>query len=110
VLEKIGHSVTIAENGAVAVDLLGKMSFDLVLMDVQMPVMDGLEAVQIIRSAGPGILNPKIPIIAVTAHAMKDDEERCLNAGMDDYISKPLNIARLREVVVKWTQGRSSEA
>jgi CheY-like chemotaxis protein len=85
-LEKGGHSVVVAENGEIAVDLVAKQEFDVVLMDVQMPVMDGIDATIAIRAA-----ENRIPIIALTAHAMAGDRERCLDAGMDDYLSKPLN-------------------
>jgi two-component system sensor histidine kinase/response regulator len=73
-----------------------------VLMDVQMPKMDGLEATRAIRSGTTGALHPKIPIIAMTAHAMKGDRERCLEAGMDDYISKPIEPQALAAALEKW--------
>lgn len=88
-LEKKGHRVVVAETGRAALDLLETQSFDLVLMDVQMPEMDGLEATAAIRkreASGGG----HIPIIAMTAHAMVGDRERCIEAGMDDYVSKPV--------------------
>jgi two-component system, sensor histidine kinase and response regulator len=96
-LEKKGHSVSVADNGQHALDLLGIEAFDLVLMDVQMPVMDGITATQRIR--GSNSKTRDIPIIAMTAHAMKGDKERCLEAGMDDYISKPINPAKLMAVI-----------
>ncbi len=89
-LEKGGHSVVVAENGEIAVDLVAKQDFDVVLMDVQMPVMDGIDATIAIREQERTSDN-RIPIIALTAHAMAGDRERCLDAGMDDYLSKPLN-------------------
>jgi len=89
-LERNGHSVTVAQNGKEAVSLFQSHSFDVVLMDVQMPEMDGLEAtVHIREQEGAGA--SRIPIIAMTAHAMKGDRERCLAAGMDGYLSKPIN-------------------
>jgi CheY-like chemotaxis protein len=88
-LTKKGWSVTLAANGTEAVERSTEMSFDLILMDVQMPVMDGFEATRQIRRASRG-KNSETPIIALTANAMKGDRERCLDAGMNDYISKPL--------------------
>src|ERR1035438_525869 len=87
-LEKHGHTVTVAGNGYEAVSLLDGESFDVVLMDVQMPAMDGVEATTAIRVKENGT-GRHIPIIAMTAHAMKGDEERCLQAGMDSYVPKP---------------------
>jgi len=97
-LEQAGHTVTIVANGRKALDALGKHTFDLVLMDVQMPEMDGFETTAIIRkreSAEGG----HMPIVAMTAYAMKGDRERCLDAGMDDYVSKPIRSAELFEVI-----------
>jgi DNA-binding response OmpR family regulator len=73
-------------------------------MDVQMPVMDGFEATRAIRSGQTGITNPGIPIIAMTAHAMKGDRERCLEAGMDDYIAKPVSPKAMAEMIDKWLE------
>jgi signal transduction histidine kinase/DNA-binding response OmpR family regulator len=88
-LEKHGHTVTVAGNGYEAVSLLDRADFDLVLMDVQMPEMDGFEATAAIRVKENGT-GRHIPIIAMTAHAMKGDQERCLQAGMDSYVPKPI--------------------
>ncbi len=88
-LQKAGHSVTIASNGRVAVDEIESKQFDLVFMDVQMPEMDGYQATRIIREREKGT-EERIPVIALTAHVMKGDRERCINAGMDEYLSKPL--------------------
>ncbi|NMG69013.1 hybrid sensor histidine kinase/response regulator [Parazoarcus communis] len=100
-LEKVGHRVTVANNGEEAVEAFDAGNFDLILMDVQMPVMGGLEATQAIRArearrswAMQGGWHP-IPIVAMTAHAMAGDRERCLEAGMDDYVSKPIRPADL---------------
>jgi len=101
-LEKAGHSVAVASNGKEALVRLAEEDFDLVLMDVQMPLMDGLEATRRIRnpqSLGPPIRNPSIPIIAMTAYAMKGDEERCLAAGMDGYVTKPIRAAALQAAI-----------
>ncbi|MBN2011834.1 response regulator [candidate division KSB1 bacterium] len=98
-LKKWGHTVTIANDGKEAVDALETHAYDLILMDVQMPNMDGLEATKIIRSSTSGNINTKIPIIAMTAHVMKGDRERFLEAGMDDYISKPINVQEVQKVI-----------
>lgn len=97
-LEKRGHEVVMAANGREAVDTLQHENFDVVLMDVQMPEMDGFEATKFIR-AREKETGGHVPIIAMTAHAMKGDRERCLKLGMDAYISKPLHPAELFEVV-----------
>lgn len=101
-LERIGCRVTVAENGREAVDQVKRRSFDLVLMDVQMPEMDGFQATREIRS----LVKPlsEIPIIAVTANALKGDQERCLKAGMNDYISKPVDKRTLINMLKKWGQ------
>jgi signal transduction histidine kinase/DNA-binding response OmpR family regulator len=93
-LEKEGHRVTAVVNGIEAMAAVMSGSFDLVLMDVQMPDMDGLEATRGLRAAGH-----QVPIVAMTAHAMKGDEDRCLAAGMNGYVSKPVSAARLREAI-----------
>jgi CheY-like chemotaxis protein len=93
-----GHKVEVAGNGEEAFELVQRQDFDLMLMDVQMPIMDGLEATAAIRKlADPK--KAKLPIIAMTAHAYKSDQERCLAAGMDAYISKPVNREELIEMV-----------
>jgi signal transduction histidine kinase/ligand-binding sensor domain-containing protein/DNA-binding response OmpR family regulator len=90
VLQRKGHAVTVAANGEEALAALAQQSFDLILMDVQMPQMDGFEATRLIREGKSGA-DSRIPIIAMTAHAMKGDRERCLEAGMSDYLAKPLD-------------------
>jgi two-component system sensor histidine kinase/response regulator len=97
-LEKLGHRVTLVDNGMAALDQATRASFDLILMDVQMPGLDGLSATRHIRqweSSHGG----HVPIIAMTARAMQGDRERCLEAGMDDYLSKPVDSERLRQVI-----------
>lgn len=94
-LEKWGHTVTIAENGLEAVEALQRASFDLILMDVQMPKMDGMEATTAIRMRERST-GERIPIIALTAHALNGDRERCLEAGMDAYVPKPLSRKELQ--------------
>jgi signal transduction histidine kinase/DNA-binding response OmpR family regulator len=93
-LEKRGHRVTLAQDGREALALLDRQPFDLVLMDVEMPVMDGLETTAVLRLTEQRSGN-HMPIVAMTAHAIKGDRERCLDAGMDEYVSKPIQTAEL---------------
>lgn len=93
-LEKHGHTVVATENGRAALDAIDRERFDLVLMDVQMPVMDGLEAIRNVRAIEQRT-GAHLPIIALTAHAMKGDRERCLEVGADDYLTKPIRSAAL---------------
>jgi CheY-like chemotaxis protein len=93
-LESKGHSIRLAGNGNEAVSAAAEESFDLILMDVQMPERDGYEATAMIR-AGVGCTPRSVPIIAMTAHAMAGDRERCLSAGMDGYVSKPIRTAEM---------------
>jgi signal transduction histidine kinase/CheY-like chemotaxis protein len=97
-LEKHGHSVMVVGNGLEALHALEEHVFDIILMDVQMPVMDGLETTRAIRSRQHQT-HRQIPIVAMTAHAMKGDEEFCLAAGMDRYLAKPIRMAELLEVI-----------
>ena len=100
-LEKAGHEVTLAENGRQALELLGANDIDCILMDVQMPVMDGIEATRIIRESAT--LGPKkdIPIIALTAYAMEGDKEKFLAAGMNGYVAKPVKIDSLLQAMTE---------
>jgi len=109
VLEKQGHHVTVAADGRQALSALDQAHFDVVLMDVQMPEMDGFETTGAIRARerGTGV---HLPIIAMTAHAMKGDRERCIASGMDSYISKPLEIKELIELLEKFSAGAPQEA
>jgi two-component system sensor histidine kinase/response regulator len=100
ILQNDGHIVVVAGNGREALAALDKQIFDVVLMDVQMPEMDGLEATAAIRRREKGS-GAHIPIIAMTAHAMTGDKERCLAAGMDDYLSKPIHARVLLDLVEK---------
>jgi PAS domain S-box-containing protein len=99
-LTKQGHVAVLADNGKAALAVWGREPFDLILMDVQMPEMDGFAATQAIRAKETGG-NTHVPIIALTAHAMKGDRERCLAAGMDAYASKPIRAAELFEVIAR---------
>lgn len=100
-LTRRGHSVKIAHNGREAIDRLQSDDFDLVLMDVQMPTMDGIQATVAIRESESDASN-RLPIIAMTAHAMRGDREACLAAGMDHYVAKPINYTRLIRVVERF--------
>ncbi|MCX8159767.1 MAG: response regulator [Candidatus Saccharicenans sp.] len=97
-LQKKGHRVTVVENGRQALEILEKEKFDLVLMDVQMPEMDGFEATRQIRQREKSSAE-HLPVVAMTAHAMKGDREKCLEAGMDDYVAKPLYPEELYRVI-----------
>jgi len=103
-LEKLGHEVVETENGDVALQALGEpgggsgSDFAAVLMDLQMPVLDGLDATRRLREMGWSDL----PVIAVTAHALVGDREKCLRAGMNDYLSKPLTLDMLRDMLRRW--------
>jgi CheY-like chemotaxis protein len=108
-LEKRGHSVVVAADGREALAAIAKEGFDLVLMDLQMPEMDGFEATVAIREkekAG----GARLPIVALTAHAMKGDREKCLAAGMDGYLTKPIRTPELDEVLKKYLARRSEPA
>jgi len=96
-LTQYGHSTAIATNGQEALDLLGKEAFDLVLMDIQMPVLNGIDATKAIRRAALPFHNADVPIVAMTAYAMPGDKEEFLTAGMNAYVSKPLNLQVLTD-------------
>jgi len=104
-LENLGHAVQVAVNGAEALAAVKVDSFDLVLMDIQMPVMNGVEAAVAIRKLGDG--HGRVPIIAMTANAMHGDREQYLAAGMDDYLAKPIILTDLATKVQEWG-GRQS--
>jgi signal transduction histidine kinase/DNA-binding response OmpR family regulator/HPt (histidine-containing phosphotransfer) domain-containing protein len=101
-LKKLGLHANAVANGAEAVKALEMIDYDLVLMDMQMPEMDGLEATQIIRDPESAVRNHDIPIIAMTANVMQGDREKCINSGMNDYISKPVTQKALIEKLVQW--------
>lgn len=99
-LAHLGFGADVVANGVEALDALGRKSYDIILMDVMMPEMDGLEATRAIRRQWPGAARPRI--IATTANAMKGDREKCLEAGMDDYISKPVRMDDLQKALERW--------
>jgi two-component system, sensor histidine kinase and response regulator len=98
ILEKRGHNVMVAQNGREALQALARQSFEIVLMDGQMPEMDGFEATKQIRAAEKASGN-HLPIIALTAHAMQGDKERFLACGMDGYVSKPIKLEELFSII-----------
>jgi PAS domain S-box-containing protein len=102
ILQRLGWQADIAANGKEALQALATRPYDLVLMDVQMPEMDGYEAAQRIRDSRSSVLNHRIPVIALTAHAMVGDGEKCLAAGMSDYIAKPIDPQTLAKTIEKW--------
>jgi PAS domain S-box-containing protein len=102
VLQGLGVSVDCVADGAEALHALSTLPYDLVLMDVQMPVLDGLAATRRLRAPGSGVKDPKVPVIALTAHAMQGDRERCLAAGMDDYLTKPVDADALGAMLARF--------
>ena len=101
-LERLGLTVDVAENGEVALDKLREQPYAMVLMDCQMPVLDGYSATRRLREIETGQGKQRTPVIAMTAHAMSGDRERCLQAGMDDYLSKPLDRQLLEQTLTRW--------
>ncbi|MFM9883094.1 MAG: response regulator, partial [Burkholderiales bacterium] len=108
-LEKMGCRVTLASDGAEGVDRYATGSYRVVLMDMQMPVMDGIEATAAIRKqeTDRGV---RTPIIAITANAMVGDRERCIEAGMDDYLTKPFDASKLRAIIARWATREATAA
>lgn len=101
-LEKLGFEVHIAENGALALEMLEQSSYDLIFMDCQMPVLDGYQATRRIREAEKRSEMARIPIVAMTAHALAGDRDQCIQAGMDDYVSKPFRTEELKSILSRW--------
>lgn len=99
ILSKLGLEAALAENGKIAIEMAGRQQYDLILMDVQMPEMDGLEATRTIREN----MEIQPAIIAMTANAMNEDKDECLNAGMDDFLSKPVKLEELVNMLAKWS-------
>lgn len=97
-LKRLGFSADIANNGAEVIKALGQDGYELIFMDCQMPILDGYEATKVIRASE----SEHIPIVALTANAMPGDEEKCLAAGMDDYIAKPLSIITIQKTLDKY--------
>jgi signal transduction histidine kinase/DNA-binding response OmpR family regulator len=109
ILKKLGLSANAVANGAEAVSALKDLPYDLVLMDVEMPEMDGYEATRQIRNPQSAIRNHRVPIIAMTANAMKGDREKCMEAGMNDYVCKPVSPQALVEALEKWLPKETAE-
>ncbi len=108
ILRRFGLRADTAANGTEVITALESLPYDLVLMDVQMPQMDGLEATRVIRDPGSAVLDHTIPIIAMTAHAMQGDRERCIAAGMNDYVTKPVVPQALAEALRRWLPGQEA--
>ena len=109
ILKKMGIDSDIAINGIEALNLLKEKEYDVVLMDIQMPEMDGFEAAKKIRNSETDVINHDIPIIAITANVLQGDREKCLEAGMNDYISKPIVPAELVKALDKWVNKKNRE-
>jgi signal transduction histidine kinase/CheY-like chemotaxis protein len=102
-LKKLGYKIDLAVNGFECIEALRQKDYNVVLMDCQMPEKDGFETTEEIRSGNSGVRNPEILIIALTAHAMEGDREKCIKAGMNDYIAKPIKIKEIDELLKRWT-------
>jgi CheY-like chemotaxis protein len=102
ILNKLGYAADVAADGFEALEHLRRHQYQLVLMDVQMPGMDGLEATRLLRDPSSEVLNPTIPVIALTAHAVEGYREICQQAGMDDYVTKPITLKQIRQILEKW--------
>jgi CheY-like chemotaxis protein len=99
ILEEIGWQVEVAADGKVAVDLASRKTYDIILMDMQMPVMGGVEATRLIRQLPNG---QNVPILAMTANAFSEDRDACINAGMNDFLTKPVVPEKLFGTLLKW--------
>ena len=104
-LINLGYAIDVAENGEEAVAKVKSRRYDLIFMDVQMPVMDGFQATEQIRGLGED--SSSIPIVAVTANAFQSERDKCFSSGMDDYLTKPVDKDRLKEAVRKWARSAS---
>jgi CheY-like chemotaxis protein/anti-sigma regulatory factor (Ser/Thr protein kinase) len=103
-LTRLGHTSKVAVNGLEAINVLAEEDFDAVLMDIEMPEMDGLDATRAIRNGNSRVRNPKIPVVALTAHALQDYEDKSYAAGMDNYLTKPVDINQLSEILQQVSQ------
>jgi two-component system sensor histidine kinase/response regulator len=106
-LQRLGHSCVVAASGAEALDALTREAFDIVLMDIQMPDMNGYEATRRIRQLSSGVA--KIPVVAITAHALVGEREKCIAAGMNDYLAKPVSLEQIGAVIRLWASKESAE-
>jgi CheY-like chemotaxis protein len=104
IITTLGYTVDVVTSGREALQALHRTPYDMVLMDVQMPEMDGYEATRRIRDTRSSVLNHYIPVIAMTAHALKGDKQKCLDAGMDDYIAKPITPEALERLIDTWLE------
>jgi CheY-like chemotaxis protein len=109
ILEKLGYRAQAVESGQAALEALETVEFDIVFMDCQMPDLDGFQATRMIRSGGTATQNRDVVVIAMTAHAMKGDRERCLDAGMNDYLTKPVRAGDVEAALQRWLNHRSSD-
>jgi two-component system sensor histidine kinase/response regulator len=108
ILKRAGHQVDVVETGAAAVEAVQRQDYDLVLMDVQMPIMDGLEATRQIRALEGRVTN--IPVVALTASVLEQDVEACRAAGMDDFVAKPIDADALLEAVARWVSPKPADS
>ncbi len=109
VLKHLGYQADVVENGQAVIEAIANKSYDLILMDIQMPEMDGLEATQYIRNQELESQIPPIAIIAVTANATHDDQDICRQAGMNDYISKPIQIDKLKNILQQYESLKNNQ-
>jgi len=109
ILKKLGYSTDVAINGYECINAMKKKDYNLVLMDCQMPEMDGFQTTREIRSGNSGVINPDTLIIALTAHAMAGDRERCIMAGMNDYIAKPIKIREVEKLLNRWLKFQTTD-
>jgi CheY-like chemotaxis protein len=109
-LQNFGYRFEVAHNGQEAMDIFSPGKYSLILLDVQMPIMDGFEAARLIRGVEKTTASARVPIIAMTAHALKGDRDRCMIAGMDDYIPKPFNPHELQAMLIKHLSIKPSAA
>ncbi|MGA2809735.1 MAG: response regulator, partial [Terracidiphilus sp.] len=110
ILKKYGLTADIAANGVEAIKALETIPYALVLMDMRMPLMDGVEATRLIRNPGSSVLNHDVPIIAMTANAMQSDQDLCKAAGMNDFVPKPVQPSVLMKTIQRWLVAEKKEA